>query len=162
VFTSRPTSLPASERASVFRFMEFVFSSSILTSWAQIRCWCNSEPLCYICNKLCFFKTRSCNSLSNPQAAGSLLIGCRLLLIHYIHSYAPYLEAVSHITCSSGLRAGWSGSRVRFSAGAGNFSLHHCVQNGSGANPASYPMATSGSCPGSKATGAWSWPLNSI
>jgi hypothetical protein len=34
------------------------------------------------------------------------------------------------------------GSRVRFPAGAGNFSLHHRVQNGSGAHPASYPMGT--------------------
>jgi hypothetical protein len=32
------------------------------------------------------------------------------------------------------------GSRVRFPAGAGNFSLHHRVQNGSGAHPASYPL----------------------
>jgi hypothetical protein len=32
------------------------------------------------------------------------------------------------------------GSRVRFPAGAGNFSLHHRVQNGSGAYLASYPM----------------------
>jgi hypothetical protein len=32
-------------------------------------------------------------------------------------------------------------SRVRFPAGAGNFSLHHRVQNGCGAHPASYPMA---------------------
>jgi hypothetical protein len=32
------------------------------------------------------------------------------------------------------------GSRVRFPAGVGNFSLHHRVQNGSGAHPASYPM----------------------
>jgi hypothetical protein len=32
------------------------------------------------------------------------------------------------------------GFRVRFLAGAGNFSLHHCVQNGSGAHPASYPV----------------------
>jgi hypothetical protein len=31
-------------------------------------------------------------------------------------------------------------SRVRFPAGAGNFSLHHRVQNGSGAHPASYPV----------------------
>jgi hypothetical protein len=31
-------------------------------------------------------------------------------------------------------------SRVRFPAGAGNFSLHHRVQIGSGAHPASYPM----------------------
>jgi hypothetical protein len=34
------------------------------------------------------------------------------------------------------------GSRVRFPAGAGNFSLHHRVQNGSGAHPASYPLGT--------------------
>jgi hypothetical protein len=46
------------------------------------------------------------------------------------------------------------GSRVRFPAGAGNFSLHHSVQNGSGAQPASYPMDTGGSFPGDKATGA--------
>jgi hypothetical protein len=55
------------------------------------------------------------------------------------------------------------GSRVRFPAGAGNFSLHHpYVQNGSGALPASYPMGTRGSFPGVKATGEWSWPLISI
>jgi hypothetical protein len=42
-------------------------------------------------------------------------------------------------------------SRVRFSAGAGNFSLHHRVQNGSGAHPAYYPMGTRGSFPGGKA-----------
>jgi hypothetical protein len=33
-------------------------------------------------------------------------------------------------------------SRVRFSAGAGNFFLRHRVQNSSGAHPASYPMGT--------------------
>jgi hypothetical protein len=43
-------------------------------------------------------------------------------------------------------------SRVRFLAVAGNFSLHHRVQNGSGAHPASYPMGTRGSFPGVK------WP----
>jgi hypothetical protein len=32
------------------------------------------------------------------------------------------------------------GSRVRFPAGAGNFFLHHRVQNGSGTHSASYPM----------------------
>jgi hypothetical protein len=51
---------------------------------------------------------------------------------------------------------------LRFPAGAGNFSLHHRVQNGSGTNPASYPMGTSGSFPGGKAAGAWSWPLTSV
>jgi hypothetical protein len=33
-------------------------------------------------------------------------------------------------------------SKVRFPAGAGNFSLHHRVQNGSGSYPSSYPMGT--------------------
>jgi hypothetical protein len=42
------------------------------------------------------------------------------------------------------------GSRVRFSAGAGNFSPHHRVQNGSGAHPLSYPTGTGGFFPGGK------------
>jgi hypothetical protein len=46
------------------------------------------------------------------------------------------------------------GSRVRFPAGAGNFSLHNRIQNGSGAHPDSYPLATKGSFPGGKGAGA--------
>jgi hypothetical protein len=45
------------------------------------------------------------------------------------------------------------GSRVRFPMGAGNFSLYHRVQNGSGAQPVFYPMGNRGSFPGGKA--AW-------
>jgi hypothetical protein len=45
------------------------------------------------------------------------------------------------------------GSRVRFPAGAGNFSLHHRVQNSSGAHPAAYAMGTKGSFPAGKAAG---------
>jgi hypothetical protein len=45
------------------------------------------------------------------------------------------------------------GSRVRFPAGAGNFSLHHRLQNGSGAHPASYTVGTRGSFPGVKRPG---------
>jgi hypothetical protein len=41
-----------------------------------------------------------------------------------------------------------------FPAWSGNFSLHHRVQNGSGAHPASYPMGTRGSFPAGKAAGA--------
>jgi hypothetical protein len=44
-------------------------------------------------------------------------------------------------------------SRVRFPAGAGNFSLHHRVQNGSGAHPASYPMGTGALSLGVKSPG---------
>jgi uncharacterized membrane protein YgcG len=54
------------------------------------------------------------------------------------------------------------GCRVRFPAGAGNFSLHHRVKTGSGAHPASYPTGTGGSYSGGKAAGAWSWPFTSI
>jgi hypothetical protein len=42
------------------------------------------------------------------------------------------------------------GSRVRFPAEDGNFSLHHRVQTSSVAHPASYPMDTRGSFPGIK------------
>jgi hypothetical protein len=44
------------------------------------------------------------------------------------------------------------GSTVRFPAGDGNSSLHHRVQTGSGAHPASYPMGARGSFLGSKLT----------
>jgi hypothetical protein len=46
------------------------------------------------------------------------------------------------------------GSRDGFPEGAGNFFLHHHVQNGSGAHQASYPRGTRGSFPGGKAAGA--------
>jgi len=47
---------------------------------------------------------------------------------------------------------GWMmGGGVLALAGAGNFSLHHRVQTGSEAHPASYPMGTRGS--GGKAAG---------
>jgi hypothetical protein len=46
------------------------------------------------------------------------------------------------------------GSRVRFPAEAGNFSLHHRVKTGSGTHTASYPMGTRRSFPGGKVAGA--------
>jgi hypothetical protein len=67
-------------------------------------------------------------------------------------------KAIKSRDTSVGIALGYGlddrGSMVRFLAGAGNFSLHHCVQNGSGAHPASYPMGTRGSFPGSKVAGA--------
>jgi len=42
------------------------------------------------------------------------------------------------------------------------FSIHHRVQTGSGAHPASYPMGTTSYFPGGKATGSWSWSLTSF
>jgi hypothetical protein len=95
----------------------------------------------------------------------------------YIHTYIhPHMHTLRYITLpyvalhtlrihihksrdsSVGIALGCGlddrGSRVRFSAGAGKFSLHHRVQNGSGAQPDSYPISTRGSLPGSKAAGA--------
>jgi hypothetical protein len=44
--------------------------------------------------------------------------------------------------------------RVRFPAGAGNFSLLYRVQTGSGDHSTYYPMCTRGSFPGGKTAGA--------
>jgi hypothetical protein len=53
---------------------------------------------------------------------------------------------VEFLAVSVGIALGYGlddrGSRIRFPAGAGNFSFHHRVQNGSGAHPVSYPMGT--------------------
>jgi hypothetical protein len=60
----------------------------------------------------------------------------------------------SSVVISLGYGLDDRGSRVRFPEGAGNFSLHHRVQNGSEAHPASYPMGTRCSFPGDKAARA--------
>jgi hypothetical protein len=71
-----------------------------------------------------------------------------------------YMEAkfihlkVSSVGMALGYRLDDRGSRVRFPAETGNFSLHHHIQNGSGAHPASYPMGNKGSFPVGKAAGA--------
>jgi hypothetical protein len=74
--------------------------------------------------------------------------------------FAKSCDSSVHIVLGCGLDD--RGSRVRLPAGAGHFSLHHHVQNGSGAHPASYPLGTRGSFPGGKATGACSWPLTAV
>jgi hypothetical protein len=63
-------------------------------------------------------------------------------------------DSASAVCIALGYGLDGRGSRVRFPAGVGNLSLHHRVQTGSGAHPASYPMGTRGSFPGGKAAGA--------
>jgi hypothetical protein len=46
------------------------------------------------------------------------------------------------------------GSKVQFLERAANLSLHHSIQNSSGAHPASYPIGTGGPFPGDKAAEA--------
>jgi hypothetical protein len=68
---------------------------------------------------------------------------------------SPSCEANSRSADQETSRLLWSPKRhYRFQK--------NCVQNGSGAHPASYPMGTRGSFPGGKAVGAWRWPLTSI
>jgi hypothetical protein len=69
-------------------------------------------------------------------------------------NFGVYLTLSESRDSSVGIALDERGSRVRFPAGAGNFSLHHRVQNGSGAHPASYPMGTRACFPGGKAVGA--------
>jgi hypothetical protein len=66
-----------------------------------------------------------------------LFISVFVFLSSFVLSFRSFLFSLSSI-----YRLDDRGSRVRFPAGAGNFSLHHRVQNDSGAHPASYPMGT--------------------
>jgi hypothetical protein len=63
------------------------------------------------------------------------------------------LESDSLVGIALGYGLHDRGSRVRFLAGSGNFSLHYRVQNGSETHPASYPMGTRSSFPWDKAAG---------
>jgi hypothetical protein len=74
---------------------------------------------------------------------------CNFLSFRFRHSHYSSHSSVG-IALGYGLDD-W-GSRVRFPAGAGNFSLHHRVQNGSETHPACYPVGARGS-PWGKAAG---------
>jgi hypothetical protein len=65
-----------------------------------------------------------------------------------------FMSRDSSVCIAIGYGLNGRGSGIPFPAGAGNFSLHHSVQTGSGAHPASYLMCTGGCFPGSKAAGA--------
>jgi hypothetical protein len=80
------------------------------------------------------------------------------------------MEPESSIPCSQGPATGPNPDPDEsspqlpntFPMKAVNFSLHHRVQTGSQAHPASYPVGARGSFPGGKAAKAWSWPLTCI
>jgi hypothetical protein len=62
----------------------------------------------------------------------------------------PYTDTITK--CITIIHDLWtSGFEGSIPGGAGNFSLHQRVQNGFGAHPASYPMGTRESFPGSEA-----------
>jgi hypothetical protein len=72
--------------------------------------------------------------------------------LFFLYLFVWSLDSSVGITLGYGLND--RASRIRFPAGAGNFSLHHRIQNGSGVHPASYTMGTGGSFFGNKAAGA--------
>jgi hypothetical protein len=72
------------------------------------------------------------------------------IILNYIH-FVYHLDGRKNRYGSVGIGLDNRDYKVSFPAGAGNFSLHHRVQNGSGAHPASYPMGAKGSFPGVKA-----------
>jgi hypothetical protein len=61
-------------------------------------------------------------------------------LLSSINSTPPLTSRDSSVGIALGYGLDDRDYRVRFPAGAGNFSLHHRVQNGSGAYPDSYSM----------------------
>jgi hypothetical protein len=80
------------------------------------------------------------------------------ICLHNYHSFYSYWVPMGSRDSSVGIALGYGlddlGSRVRFLAVAGNFSLHHRVQDGSGAHEAPYQMGTGGSFLGGKTAGA--------
>jgi hypothetical protein len=62
------------------------------------------------------------------------------VLIEHISSSLSNKSRDSSVSIALGCGLDDKGSRFRFPVRAENFSLHHRVQNGSGAHPASYPM----------------------
>jgi hypothetical protein len=80
--------------------------------------------------------------------------GLKFLPLKKANTIADCQSRDSSVGTALGYGLNDRGSRVRFPARAGNFSLHYRVQNGSGAHPASYPVGTRVSFPGGKAAGA--------
>jgi hypothetical protein len=97
-----------------------------------------------------------CSSFSVKDQVSNPYKTTRKIMILYILLIFTF-SGIRAVIAQSVQRLGYGlddrGSRFRFPAGAGNFSLHHRVQNGSGAHPA-YPMGTKGSFPEGKAAGA--------
>jgi hypothetical protein len=95
-------------------------------------------------------------SVSQDKRRGNISIAFFHILsdssFHNIPSFDKSRDSSVGIALGYGLDD--RGSRIRFPAGDENFSLHHRVQNGSGAHPVSYPMSTGDPFPEGKVAGA--------
>jgi hypothetical protein len=139
------------------KWLEQVSETWNVVSWSV--CWDNMQKALHMWEMLMIIKLKTQGSSQNPATLPFFeqrqTYFQKLFLLTTI-SRAVIAQSVS----LPGYGLDDRGSRVRFPARAGNFSLHHRVQNGSGAHPASYRMTTKGSFPGGKAAWAWSWPLS--
>jgi hypothetical protein len=93
-------------------------------------------------------------NLKNMGIQPEAFLSTRLYSTASFHLFTLVQSYYSSVGIALGYGLDDRRSRVRFPAGAGNFYLHQCVQNGSGAHPASHPIGTSGSFPEGKAAGA--------
>jgi hypothetical protein len=100
---------------------------------------------------VCFSALNLPNVHFNSACFHRLECQCWRTVTEFDYKFCLFASYRTHHCTEVGLI--W-GSRFRFPAGAGNFSLHHRVQNDSGAHSASYPVGTRGSFPGGKADGA--------
>jgi hypothetical protein len=80
-------------------------------------------------------------------------IAIAILVLHIPRLLNWIKSRDSSVSIALGYELDDRGSKVRFPVGARNFSLHHRVQNGSGAHPASYSMGIRGFFLGGKAAG---------
>jgi hypothetical protein len=122
-----------------------------------------------------FFLPPSLPSYVSLQNTSTCMLFSVSLILWALYSHVHKINTFWHHVCTVlislfplargivlGYRLDDRGSRVRFPVGAGNFSLHHRVQNGSRAHPATYPMGIRGTFPGGEATRVCSWPPTSI
>jgi hypothetical protein len=104
----------------------------------------------------------SSSEANNPSGRQEIQHLLENQTVHYRFHKSPPLDPTLRqynpvqtlINIALGYGLNYRGSRFRFPAGAGNFSLHHRVQNGSGAYSASYSIGTMRSFPGDKAAGS--------
>jgi hypothetical protein len=140
----------------------------LATYWQAFH-WLHTLQLWWLsCNSFTFFHFFLINNvLQTPVRKKSQEVkygewGSQGIGPHFLIQRSGNKSRDNSVSIVLGYELDDQGSRVWLPIGAGNFSLHHHVQNGSGAHPASYPMGTRGSFFGGKAAGAWSWPLTSI
>jgi hypothetical protein len=109
---------------------------------------CNRKQTVSVCVCVCVYVCVCVRARARVKGSllGSFLVSFLLyLIVRNLISLVSWLGGGIAQWYSAGLRAGLSG--VLVPAGAGNFSLHHRVQTGSGPHPDPCPLDTRGSFP---------------